>query len=179
MRGSSGSAIAGSFLCRLNMTSLAASLVLVFHCSRVARPLLPMAISCRSSPSTIPIRTWMYSSVMRHASSMRSATFRTTCSFVSWVSLVMVVPVMIYYVLTSMMDGYEANAYNKIARSREEAIIEVAKSEDGRKLASISNQLPPIAEIGGLFAETEAKITWGFTEDELRQIDDASKACID
>lgn len=99
------------------------------------------------------------------------------------VSLIMVVMVMVYYVWTSFSDGYEFSAGDKIEALRTKAIDEALASEEGKRLTEILDQITPVRErIAALQAEvkaTEGLITDDYTDAEKKQLDEASKACID
>jgi len=99
------------------------------------------------------------------------------------VSLIMVVMVMVYYVWASFTDGYEFAAGDKIESLRTAAIQEALASEEGKRLTELVDQITPVKErIAALeeeIAEIELEITDDYTDAERKQLDEASKACID
>lgn len=117
------------------------------------------------------------------SASVVSAGLKVSPEELRWVSLVLIIPTLVYAVYTGFSDGYEFAASDKVESLQDEAIVEVSQSEDGQAFAKAAGEIAPvrqaIKELEEKIKALEEALRDDLTPEQRRQIREVTDDDVD
>ncbi len=159
-----------------------------YHSGTVARWVVPatMIVSLAASAVLIAIIDMKVESLgifKAISASVVSAGGKVSPEELRWVSLVLIIPTLVYAMYTGLCDGYEFAASDKVESLQDEAIVEASQSEDGQAFAKAAGEIAPvrkaIKELEEKIKTLEETVRDDLTPEQRRQLREVTDDDVD